>query len=311
MSKDYLTLVKRLYSTDETVALTSNYQHFWHNRKLWKDRLTVTEIIIRHGKEPVAHLLAQYDDVKKLVYIGFIEFTNDISVVKELITKAKKHINQAGWAGQVYAPVNCSLWHHYRFQVEGERQPLFDLPHQPYYPTLLRSYFAESAAFHSYCLATTERYRIASPHDYQIDNYHHGMTDIKQLYRLTLDIFDDIKHHSQPAFEEFQDQFSYLSHIQNNYLLQAYNDSRRQRVVGMAFGLVNDNRLLIKTVGTIPSYRQRGVAGTLFNQLMIRAQTDKINEAELLYLADNRLVSRLLPPNCQTTASYVLFNTLK
>lgn len=312
MFKDYLTLVNKLYPTNEADTLVVNYQRFWQNQNLWDSRLKVKEIIIRHGQEPVAHLLAQYDALKKVLYFGFIEFKNDESVVHELITKARRLINQAGWVGQVYAPVNGSIWHQYRFQVVGNREPLFDLPQQSFYPTMLKEYFLESAMFHSYSLPTTERYLISQQHDCQIDNYHHDSKNQQRLlYDLTLTIFDDIRHHSQPTFEEFKDQFSYLSQIPDDYLLLAYSDSQRQQVVGMAFGLVIKHQLLIKTVGTIPKFRERGIAKTLFNRLIQQAQREEIKEAKLLYLADNRLVSRLLPAGCQTAAGYVLFNTLK
>lgn len=183
-------------------------------------------------------------------YLGFFESISDYSVTEELIRIASEYLKKQG-IRKVYAPVNFSTWHKYRFMTKGFNQsPFFLEPYNPpYYPDFFTRFgFKKAMGYVSNVLAnyeeqityTDKKLQKFLGSGYSVKNIDlsHLHDELKILYEISKKGFKDAWGYTETTFSEFLTLYDGLQKIIDpDFVIFAYNPEKKP--VGFVFCLPN------------------------------------------------------------------------
>jgi GNAT superfamily N-acetyltransferase len=183
-------------------------------------------------------------------YLGFFESVNDYSVTEELIKKAVEYLREKG-IQKVYAPVNFSTWHKYRFMTKGFTQsPFFLEPYNPpYYPEFfLKCGFKKAMGYVSNILENyTEQIAytdkklkrfLESGYSLKKIDLPHLHNELKLLFEISKKSFFDAWGYTETTLGEFLTLYEGLERIIDpDFVIIAYDPQKKP--VGFAFCLPN------------------------------------------------------------------------
>jgi GNAT superfamily N-acetyltransferase len=302
----YEKLVTQLYGAEVGERLNRAYRDELSSRERWSHRLDWSGIVVYEAGEVKAHAVVQVIQDKPLAYVGYVEALNDPAAAGLLVHEIRAELRHKHPGRAVYLPVNQSIWHSYRFKTSGDGVLPFDPPCQPYYGDLFARLFETKELYSSY--------QMAVPRAFRLEGIDLAVTvreldaarlpaELRAIYDLSVSIFQDC--HSFPSFAEFAALYAGAAGSFNlRYVLIA----EAQAVpVGFIFALPLGQAVYIKTLGVAPSAQNRHVGRLLFESICRRARADGYETLYGLFMKNDRLITKLLPPDAEKVAEYTLY----
>lgn len=303
----YTSLVQRLYTAEEAARLIAQFEKVSAEWGLHSDRLTFSDYIVRDDQEEVVGFVrVQYERHSREVYGGFVELIED-SEVAELLANLLK---QEARGRALLFPVDLSIWHRYRFFVDGTPDPLFDMPSKSYYASLFAPFFGKHEAYSSYEQPLSELLALIKTLPKAAAEIRLRTIDLSALesecklaHELSRAIF--IEARSAPTFAEFMALYgSMLKTSEPKLTLFAEYDGKP---IGFCFSVKQGARLAIKTIGILPDFQGGGVGPLLIAETARHAQQLGCEVVHYNYLRDDRRISRMVPSTAKRTARYILY----
>jgi hypothetical protein len=298
----------RHYSPDELVELRS----YWA-RSLSVDN-PVTDFVERQGfaiskGEEEAHLIASVDRrIPELGFIGFFE--SDSLDVSNLLAMAEGWLRERR-AIKIVAPFDMSILHGYRFNNAAGRLFRGEPLTVPTYPGQFE--MAGYETLNSYVSAIREDFETILPatapkkgsEDFSVReiNIKDFEIELLLLHTLSLAAFAGTSEYFVDySLAEFLYWYSPLKDFINpRYVEFLYHKSTP---VGFAYSFVQDQRLIMKSIGVVPAYHGAGLSKYLIYSQHRKAQEDGLESViyALIRLGNN--VTKMPYPGVKQIRSY-------
>lgn len=266
---------------------------------------------IEHGQGKVTHLIAMIDE--RLPGVGFIGFyETDREDSNELIQSACKWLRHQG-GKHIVSLFDGSILQRYRFNNETDQA----FAGEPVNPSYYQVQF-KAAGFKSYnhyvsgiredyntILPQVEAATLALPKDFfireiDLSNFE---ADLKIIYDLSIPVFRG----TSPYFVEYS--FSELaywyvprkSQISPRYLEFLYH---KDRPIGACHSFVQNNQLVMKTIGVLPEFQNQGISRTLIYSQHKKAHQDGLSAVIYALVRTGNAVTKMPYPGVKIYRTY-------
>jgi len=239
-----------------------------------------SSFLLLDGKRPLAHLSAIMDRrlPENIGLFGHFECVDDIDSAKAVFHKAQEYLISHGKT-IIRGPVNFTTWRNFRVSYPEEQPPFFIEPYtRSYYRELWKGFGFDVAQCN---VSTIEEISESGYQAYEAD-YRRlkqaGLTFesmkeagasliVKVLHELTREIFSDTWSFVPIELDEFSYSFNgILKVLDGDFIYLAKNHEALP--IGFCFAIPDyysghSKRLIIKTIGILPSARGYGIGKAL------------------------------------------------
>jgi len=207
---------------------------------------------------------------KKIAYFGFfetIETNRFMELWHSLLNEAKiKGIEK------LFGPVNGTIWHPYRLISETSPEPFF--AHEPlssiaYYnlfntngPVDVIEFYSAYRTKYELIIGHTENsINILNETAVTIVQEDYSPTALKEIYELSIAIFSQSPGFYTLSFSDFAKLYTDVSDKCSQTLI--FKVLHNNKVVGFSYNILSDKNLIMKTIGLLPNWQEKGIGNAL------------------------------------------------
>ncbi|MDD4972932.1 MAG: hypothetical protein PHY93_01200 [Bacteriovorax sp.] len=218
-----------------------------------------------------------------LAYFGLLDFDYKNFKIKSILSEFKKIINswcQSQGASKIYGPINFSTWLPYRLLSSVDGGPMFSFePDRPieYCQLLKEAGFSTNQLFSSKGYEELDNIINLSKSDYEkalglgftfeFFPKELNLEDMKDLHRLSLNIFDDNYLATPIDFETFRTLYAAQSK-KDDFTFSLFIKSSTGERIGYFINFVEHDYCVVKTIGIDRNYRGSGLSnGSMYLSL--------------------------------------------
>lgn len=226
--------------------------------------------------EPVAHICVVLNDhgQQEVGIVGYFDCINDVTVAKEVFATVIEFLKERGMK-IILGPIQFTTWQSFRVAASGNSSPFFS---EPYNPDYYRNLFENSGfsvvqnsisrvrdiARDGISMVDSEYKRLLSQ-NFSFDRVSRETASaaMREIYTITSAAFRDTLAFTPISFEEFEYQYCGIEKIVEESVIFVV---RNPKGLSVAFCLAvpdmlnkNKKRLVIKTIGVLPGYQDRGI----------------------------------------------------
>ena len=288
--------------------------HLRADNPLWQ-RVIARPFIVADSGRPRAHVLALVDRrLPRLGLVGFFACTDPEAGV-QVVDQAGVWLRARFGLDAVYGPINGTITRDYRFNLS----PDYQVPGEPVNPTSYPRVFEQAGfqVFNRYMSGRCHQYQPLvdllcqlrpppSSADFQLRplGTDSPAADLRTYHRLMNRIFPanslycprislaERRFNLGPLPPRFDPRYSY------------FLDDRGQ-TVGLVVGFVHQGQLVVKTLGVLPSHRQRNLSNLLIKRIHDQAATDGLVAAIYSTVRAGNAIDRLERPGVEVFRNYV------
>lgn len=236
---------------------------------------------------------------KAIAYFGFFEIKSEncfMELWQALIAEAKEQ-----GLKNIFGPVNGTVWHPYRIISESSDEPLF--VHEPlsmpnYYELLKNCKPANTVGYHSafrtnfeLILELTKSSLANLPKEnIQIIQKEFSTELLREIYDLSIAIFSQNPGYYHLSYEDFLKLYAFDENDNENDTHLIYRVLHMQKPIGFSYNLLHDKQLIMKTIGLLPEWQEKGIGNAMVHEVHKFAQQNKIEKViYALIRSDNRV----------------------
>jgi hypothetical protein len=211
------------------VEKISDYAKYFSPSSVFANDYIWTAFIVRKDHKVVGKCIVSWRNGTDIANLGFIDFINDLEVVKFMLNEVENTSRNAGMK-QIKTPVDLNFFIKYRMKTEGGGAPFFGEPIYPdYYHEILKKLNYQivgrwdtrrvSKLSNAITFAKKRKKLRDKKIEYQGKitvrgiNLRNWDTELRIVYDLFLKSFSDMSEYQPITFEQFKivyDDFKYL-----------------------------------------------------------------------------------------------------
>jgi len=264
--KDSIFLKENLHKLKKDLARKNPY--YKENR--------IQNFLVLKNKKVVGHITAIIDrnffKRDRTGIIGFFDCTDNIKISEKLFSSAREYLKENG-CKQIAGPINLSIWNNYRLSLKTQKFSFEPLTKTYYERLFLKNNFKTSEEYYTAIRTkldliinpTRKSYEalVAEGFNFRRITLKRLNKDLETIYRLSKEIFFKGKYYSDINFKEFK--YFLKRKISLNKLRLAHIVfDKDKRPIGFCYSFAeNKKTLVLKTIGILPKYQNRGIGAAL------------------------------------------------
>ena len=277
-------ITNEAYNLDiRPIALSLWKKHLQLKNPQWK-YITARPFYIK-SKGGSAHVIAMVD--KRLPSIGIVGYfaCTNASVGSQVIGQAANWLKEEFGLKDIYGPINGTLPSDYRLNLKDD----FWFPGEPVNPTWHMDAFREAGfnVFNRYVSGISKHYQLLMKLVIRRPNkgYRHLKVrsfdskrlkqDFRKYHELRNDIFP-LQSIYCAAISLEERVYNSSGNFDPDY---TYFLTDRGSEVGFIMSYAHEGRLILKTIGLLPEYRGKGLAGLLLKTVHDQAESECLKTA--------------------------------
>ena len=225
-------------------------------------------------------------------YIGCFEMADKASGARQL-TEYVEQLKAAGHK-RIVAPINGDTWHSYRLVSWCGGEPVF--PMEPQNPLWYNEVYT-NCGFVPLKKYRSDKFSLENIEPPVFDNpsltlrpFH--PEDLPLIYSLSIQGFDDNFLYSGIGYEDFAALYQpVLPMIDSELLLIAEADGAP---AGFMFSFAAGDRLILKSMATLPQYRNYGIGSLLMAQVLAAGRAKGLKTAIAALMSDDNVSRKIV-----------------
>lgn len=250
-------------------------------------------------------------------YFGFFEIqdTQDFNDLwNEMFAEAKRL-----GLKKIFGPVNGTVWHPYRVISETSSEQFFvqePLSKEEYFNLFKNINPAHIIEYHSAYRTdfkmilelTASSLPLLISHNIQIVQENYSIDLLKLIYELSVSIFSGNPGYYNLSFNDFAK--LYTEPNDGNTELLIFKVLQDDKPIGFSYNLLMDKKMIMKTIGLLPEWQDRGVGYALVNKIHQFAQEKNIEKIIYALIRSDNKVKNFPKDDAVIFRKYAAFNFL-